>query len=398
MSYVPPNYNQSPPPASGGSQFFDSLRASAWSRPSDRWIGGVCGAISQRSGWDISLVRGLAVLAAFLTSGLVLIAYALAWALLPEQVDGRVHLEQLIHGRMDVAYLGQAVLLLMGMSSSGPSVSTILNWGYPNPSLSVVWSIFSLTVLGCLIAAVIFVMSRPSKNSGSVPPSPGPLGAHLPPYGQFFTPTEPGEVDRDLPSQVPWGAQSQPPQPASAFTTFPGEEPNAQTWPQPAPQFQSVLPSDSVASSFPREAANPTPSPTQFYSGTHPSYLASTPAVPASSSLAVKSNGPGIAAFLLIVGSMLVVGSFAFFFTSNYPYGVLSFYGLGSRLNEYYTTNDMALYFAMLGSVACAYLVTGVILAIRALKGKPGTWLTLVSGIAGFLWIWGMLMFSSFQF
>ncbi len=88
-------------PASSG--FFNSLRRSGLVRPQERWIGGVAGALAQRLGLDPILVRCLwAVLAAF--SGIGLILYGLGWALLPEEGDGRIHLEQAIHGNVDVGF------------------------------------------------------------------------------------------------------------------------------------------------------------------------------------------------------------------------------------------------------------------------------------------------------
>ena len=50
-----------------------------------RQIGGVCIALAQANGWDVSLVRIIAVLALFFSSGIVGIAYLAAWIGIPEE-------------------------------------------------------------------------------------------------------------------------------------------------------------------------------------------------------------------------------------------------------------------------------------------------------------------------
>jgi phage shock protein C len=50
-----------------------------------RQIGGVCIALAQANGWDLTLVRILAVVAFFVSSGLVGVAYLAAWIGIPEE-------------------------------------------------------------------------------------------------------------------------------------------------------------------------------------------------------------------------------------------------------------------------------------------------------------------------
>jgi phage shock protein C len=50
-----------------------------------RQIGGVCIALAQTNGWDVTLVRILAVLAFIFSSGLVGVAYLAAWIGIPEE-------------------------------------------------------------------------------------------------------------------------------------------------------------------------------------------------------------------------------------------------------------------------------------------------------------------------
>ncbi|WP_225753093.1 PspC domain-containing protein [Actinotalea sp. Marseille-Q4924] len=105
-----------PPRPSGTDGFFDGIRRAGIVRSEERWIGGVAGGLARRAGIDPLVVRGLFVLTSFL-GGLGLVAYAVAWALLPEEKDGRIHLQQLFRGHFDVALIGIAVAFFSGLSS-----------------------------------------------------------------------------------------------------------------------------------------------------------------------------------------------------------------------------------------------------------------------------------------
>ena len=50
-----------------------------------RQIGGVCLALAQAHGWDVTLIRILAVVATVFSSGLVGVAYLAAWIGIPEE-------------------------------------------------------------------------------------------------------------------------------------------------------------------------------------------------------------------------------------------------------------------------------------------------------------------------
>ena len=50
-----------------------------------RQLGGVCAALSNSYGWDLTLVRILCVVGAIFTSGLVLVAYVACWIGIPEE-------------------------------------------------------------------------------------------------------------------------------------------------------------------------------------------------------------------------------------------------------------------------------------------------------------------------
>jgi phage shock protein C len=53
-----------------------------------RQIAGVCLAMAQRYGWDVTAVRIFAVLALVFSSGLIALAYLAAWIGIPEEPPG----------------------------------------------------------------------------------------------------------------------------------------------------------------------------------------------------------------------------------------------------------------------------------------------------------------------
>lgn len=51
----------------------------------DKWIGGVCGGIATYTGVDANLVRLIVVVATVLGAGSLILAYLIAWVLMPAQ-------------------------------------------------------------------------------------------------------------------------------------------------------------------------------------------------------------------------------------------------------------------------------------------------------------------------
>lgn len=51
----------------------------------DRWIAGVCGGVGKYAGIDPNVVRLLVVVGAIFSAGTLLIAYVIAWILMPEE-------------------------------------------------------------------------------------------------------------------------------------------------------------------------------------------------------------------------------------------------------------------------------------------------------------------------
>ena len=147
---------------SGMDRFFNSIRAMNLYRAQPRVLGGVCSGISQRYGIDMTLVRILFIVAALLGFGGFF--YALAWAFLPEVEDGRIHLEQALHGDFTGGLAGAIVLALFSGAPASVSVDLL-------PSFFA-----SSTFIG--IAAVVAVLliansRRNSQNYSDYPYGPG---------------------------------------------------------------------------------------------------------------------------------------------------------------------------------------------------------------------------------
>ncbi len=154
---APGTYGQS-----GMDRFFNSIRAMNLYRAQPRVLGGVCSGISQRYGIDMTLTRILFIVAALLGFGGFL--YSLAWAFLPEVEDGRIHVEQALHGDFTGGLAGAIVLALFSGAPASISVDLL-------PSF-----FGSSTFIG--IAAVVAVLliansRRNSQNYSGYPYGPG---------------------------------------------------------------------------------------------------------------------------------------------------------------------------------------------------------------------------------
>ena len=159
-----PGYHSNPGTygQSGMDRFFNSIRAMNLYRAQPRVLGGVCSGISQRYGIDMTLTRILFIVAALLGFGGFL--YSLAWAFLPEVEDGRIHVEQALHGDFTGGLAGAIVLALFSGAPASVSVGFL-------PSF-----FGNSTLIG--IAAVVAVLliansRRNSQNYSGYPYGPG---------------------------------------------------------------------------------------------------------------------------------------------------------------------------------------------------------------------------------
>ena len=175
-------YGGPQPGPQGGSthRFFDSLRGSGLMRTNERWVAGVAGGVAYRFGLDPTLVRcAWVVLSLFAGVGLVL--YGLAWALLPEESDGRIHLEEALSGRFNAGLAGAIGMTIIGMSTFGSGF--IPNWYIHETGIAAaMWPLFWL---GLIVLAIVFLIRsaqdrRMSRKTTRGPQGPQPWHASAP--------------------------------------------------------------------------------------------------------------------------------------------------------------------------------------------------------------------------
>ncbi|WP_196250827.1 PspC domain-containing protein [Cellulomonas sp. JZ18] len=192
-----------PAPASGGpgpsgaQGFWDGVRRTGLYRSDDRWIGGVAGGLAARLNVDPLLVRGILAVT-FLLGGLGLVVYGVAWALLPEQRDGRIHLERLVAGDGDIALLGALGFVLVGLARGD-------GWWWFWDGTGWFSGLLWLAFVGGLVALVVLAVRRRPRPG---PPPHGPwTGAS---YGAPYAP--PPVATHGAPAAAPpaptpaWGA------------------------------------------------------------------------------------------------------------------------------------------------------------------------------------------------
>ncbi len=142
--------------------FFDWIRSQGIYRGRDRWIGGVASGIAHRLGVDPLIIRGvLIVLTVF--AGIGVLAYGLAWALLPEP-DGRIHVQEAAAGRWTAGMTGALITSVIGFPSLGTGV-----WGWDRFGFGAfVWTVFWV---GGAIYLVYYLTQRNKIRDGATPMS-----------------------------------------------------------------------------------------------------------------------------------------------------------------------------------------------------------------------------------
>jgi phage shock protein PspC (stress-responsive transcriptional regulator) len=131
------------------------------------WIGGVSAGIADRLGIDVLVVRGILVVVALLGGPAVLL-YAIAWLVLPD-TSGRIHLEALIHGRIETPVVGIAILVALSLLpiSQGFWWFGSQYWGSPFWGDSVGRVIWTLVILGLLVWFVVWFAQHRSRQPGT---------------------------------------------------------------------------------------------------------------------------------------------------------------------------------------------------------------------------------------
>jgi phage shock protein PspC (stress-responsive transcriptional regulator) len=162
---LPPS---TPPSSHGTDGFFAAIRRTGLYRSDQRWIGGVAGGLAQRLGIDALLMRGIFVVT-FLIGGLGLVAYGVGWALLPEQRDGRIHLEETIRGRFDVALLGAIALVIVGLGRGD-------RW-FAGGGSGLGW-VGGFLWLAAIVTVIVLLVTSSNRRRAAAPRPPTPYGPY----------------------------------------------------------------------------------------------------------------------------------------------------------------------------------------------------------------------------
>ena len=197
------------PPAPSGGAFFAWLRGLGVERTDDRWIGGVSAGLADRLGIDPLIVRGLFVVA-FLLSGVGAVAYGIAWALLPERRDGRIHAEELVAGRFDVAVLGAAALVVVGLGRGGRGwwgFQAGPGWtqGFFGVVSGLLWLAF-VVAIGITVLVLVTRHHQPGAPRRESPYGPAPTSPTMPspttPYPSPYASGGPAATTATAPATV----------------------------------------------------------------------------------------------------------------------------------------------------------------------------------------------------
>ena len=175
----PPSFQQyggpQPGPQGGSThRFFDSLRGSGLMRTNERWIAGVAGGVAYRFGLDPTLVRCVWVVLSLFT-GVGLVLYVLGWALLPEESDGRIHLEEALSGRFNAGLAGAIGVLIVGMATIGSGF--IPSWYVHDAGAAgIAAALWTLFWLGLIVLGAVFLIRRAQDRRANRKTAQGPQG------------------------------------------------------------------------------------------------------------------------------------------------------------------------------------------------------------------------------
>ncbi len=371
-----PNNGTFPPGQGGyntGGGFFASIRRSGWYRPSVRTIGGVCAAISARTGWDLALVRGLSIVA-MLVFPPMLAAYGLGWGLLPDQMTGRIHAEELVNGRFESGQAGAILFILMGSTSAFPF--SVLIEESPLVPLGTL-----LVLVAIIVIAVILVrhdrQSATPTFLGNPPMNMDPNSQSGRSSSAFASPSmnEAGQPNSDTMNVSGTGAKYSAPHPG--------------TMPSPAWAASSPNPTQPATPPYTGGFSQAPNGAYQNHAGTpyQPAYpnapMTSAPYQAPNTPTNNRVNNwiPPLAPFVRSVGrrtNLVVTGL------------VLLAMATTFGLMYYYMDNgsaEMLIFGTKIGLIGggICMLIVGLALAIAAMGGRKADWLVALSIIGAFL-------------
>ena len=283
------------------------------------------------------------------------VLYGLAWVFLPEQRDGRIHIQQLFRGHADVALLGAVLMMLIGLANLSPWF-----W-FSNQSP---WFLIGGTIIAAIALAVIVIAvsrgsspTRTQRWTGTAYPMGAPTNSPMPSPGGPAGPPAPG-----MGARSPQGPPS-PPQPeasrkASAMNAASspnmGEDPTPESTTAPGPgQWSSIpttpprapAPASSMAPNYAWNAPAPMGPPPVW----RPGPVTKPRRVSASWNMAIF----GIVLLILALTVFQMIGTGNFYSIDSMKYGLI-------------------------GGGACMIIV-GLAMAIASLRDRGAGWLIALS-------------------
>lgn len=239
-----PAYTQAPasssphqptqPTAKPEASFFRWIRESRVERTNDRVIAGVCGAIARELGWNVTLVRVLMVVSVFF-GGFGGLLYGIAWLLLPDELDHRILLEEIIAGQWDWAFVGVILAIVI---AGGFGFGVGFDWDY---GFGLHWGINVMPLLLAMLVFYLLVDNGRRRFRAPVAP-PAPSGTPYPPQPNAYTsggaPVHP-MPQPSAPAQPVTQQPVMPQRPVPPQSMAAAPNPQQQAWSQAYPQAAS---------------------------------------------------------------------------------------------------------------------------------------------------------------
>ena len=308
-----PAYTQTPassapqqptqPAAKPEASFFRWIRESRVERTNDRVIAGVCGAIARELGWNVTLVRVLMVVSVFF-GGFGGLLYGIAWLLLPDELDHRILLEEIIAGQWDWAFVGVILAIVI---AGGFGFGVGFDWDY---GFGLHWGINVMPLLLAMLVFYLLVDNGRRRFRTPVAP-PAPSGTPYPPQPNAYTsggaPVHP-MPQPSAPAQPVTQQPVMPQRPVPPQSMAAAPNPQQQAWSQAYPQTASSAAAPPAAQPYAQSAmpmgAAPAAQQTPAYTAQPAAAAVPMPATPREPRRA-RRKGAGPMVVLLFFGLIL---------------------------------------------------------------------------------------------
>ncbi len=283
--------------------FFRWIRESRVERTNDRVIAGVCGAIARELGWNVTLVRVLMVVSVFF-GGFGGLLYGIAWLLLPDELDHRILLEEIIAGQWDWAFVGVILAIVI---AGGFGFGVGFDWDY---GFGLHWGINVMPLLLAMLVFYLLVDNGRRRFRAPVAP-PAPSGTPYPPQPNAYTsggaPVHP-MPQPSAPAQPVTQQPVMPQRPVPPQSMAAAPNPQQQAWSQAYPQTASSAAVPSAAQPYAQSAmpmgAAPAAQQTPAYTAQPAAAAVPMPATPREPRRA-RRKGAGPMVVLLFFGLIL---------------------------------------------------------------------------------------------